>query len=139
MQEIERQFNDTYAPWNIRLPLRHIEQRRGGKIVASGWVIWYLFGSDEKGEYLDYYASHRMTSDQHVRIYASGERVTLPVISEFYVTSQDPEEKSRLEAEYFANNRQVARMLEAKGFGIEGDEPGGVQINRFLHVHEPEE
>jgi hypothetical protein len=26
-------------------------------------------------------------------------------------------------------------MLEAKGFGLEGDEPGGVQVNRYLHVN----
>jgi hypothetical protein len=134
MQEIESQFNDAFSPWNIRLPPKNIEQRERGKIVEAGWAIWYLFGSDEKDEYLDYYASHRMTSDRHVRLYANGERVRLPVITEFQITSQDPEENARLEAEYFANNRRVAGMLEAKGFGIEGDEPGGVQVNRSLHV-----
>lgn len=136
MQEIENQFNDAFSPWNIRLPPRHIEQRRRGKIIEEGWAIWYLFGSDEKGEYLDYCASHRMTSDRHVRLYANGECVALPAITEFRTVSPDPEEDARLEAEYFGNNRRVARMLGAKGFGVEGDEPGGVQINRFLHVNE---
>lgn len=46
--------------------------------------------------------------------------------------SQDPEEDARLEEEYRKETRQVARMLEEKGFTIEGDEPGGVVINRFL-------
>lgn len=139
MKEIESQFNDTFSPWNIRLPPEDIANRRRGKIVEAGWAIWYLFGSDEKGEYLDYYASHRMTNDRHVRLYANGEREALPTIAEWQLVSKDPEENDRLEAEYFANNRRVARMLEAKGFGIVGDEPGGVQMNRFLHVNKPKE
>ncbi len=40
------------------------------------------------------------------------------------LASEDPEEDARLEAEYYAENQRVARMLEAKGFGTEGDEPG---------------
>jgi len=34
----------------------------------------------------------------------------------------------RLAAEHLEENRRVAKMLEEKGFRIEGDEPGGVQI-----------
>jgi hypothetical protein len=33
-----------------------------------------------------------------------------------------------------ARNREIARMLDAKGFGVRGDEPGGVLINRFLRL-----
>ncbi len=46
--------------------------------------------------------------------------------------SNDPEEDTRLEAEHRQKSRRVAETLEGKGFGIEDDEPGGVQINRFL-------
>lgn len=46
--------------------------------------------------------------------------------------SRDPEENARLAAEHLANNRHAARMLEEKGFGIEGDEPEAIQINRYL-------
>lgn len=139
MKEAEIQFNYSFSPWNIRLPPQNIVARRRGKIVEAGWAIWYLFGSNEKGEYLDYYAAHRMTNDRHVRIHASGEREALPTIAEWQITSRDPEENARLEDEYFAKNRWVARMLEDKGFGIGGDEPGGVQVNRFLHITKPEE
>ena len=95
-------------------------------------AIWYLFGSDENGEYLDYYASHRMTEDSYVRIYVDGHEEYLPEIVGMRLASEDPEEDARLEAEYYAENQRVARMLEAKGFEAEGDEPGGVQMNRFL-------
>ena len=103
-------------------------------MVEGGWAIWYLFGEDERGEHLDYYASHRMTDDRHVRIYESGEVERLPTINTFRLVSQDPEEDARLEAEYLDKNRRVARMLEEKGFGAEGDEPGGVLINRHLRL-----
>ena len=135
MNAIESLFNATFAPWSIYLPPDDVANRRRGKIVKAGWAIWYLFGSDEKGEYLDYYASHRMTNDEHVRLYAGGQEVGLPSIQGFRLCSQDPDEDKRLEAEYAAENQRIARLLEEKGFGIAGDEPGGVLINRALHVN----
>ncbi len=116
------------------LPAENVASRRRGKIVARGWAIWYLFGVDERGEYLDYYASHRMTEDQHVRIYADGECVSLPAIQGLRIASKDPEEDARLAAEHDAKNRETAEMLKAKGFWLEGDEPGGVAMNWYLRM-----
>lgn len=65
MKNIEKRFNDVFSSWDIRLPEKDVTNRRRGKIFEAGWTIWYLFGSDERGEYLDYYASHRVTTDQH--------------------------------------------------------------------------
>ena len=114
--------------------LRNLHAR--GKIVQAGWAIWYLFGSDENGEYLDYYASHRMTDDRHVRIYAHGSTQDLPVISGGRICSEDPEEDARLGREHLTENQRIAKMLEEKGFGISGDEPGGVQIIRYFRMNE---
>lgn len=139
MIEIESQFNQTFSNWNITLPLNDIANRGRGKITKAGWTIWYQFGSDEKGEYLDYYSSHRMTYDDHARIYANGEVESLPAIQSARLISQDPEEDARREADYLARNQRTAKMLEDKGFGIEGDEPGNVQINRFLSLGVMEE
>ena len=136
MKNIESSFNDDFANWEICLPPNALEKRHRGKIVQAGWLIWYLFGCDEEGEYLDYYACHRMTSDRHDRIYADGHRSNLPTVCEFRVCSDDPEEDARLKAEYYAENKKIARMLEEKGFGLEGNEPGSVQINRHLHLNE---
>jgi len=139
MDEIEKEFNDTFAHWNIRLPPEDIAKRRRGKMVQAGWAIWYLFGSNENGEYLDYYASHRMTNDRHVRVYVNGKSEGLPAIQEFRMASKDPVEDARLEAEFFVENQRVAEILEDKGFGLQGDEPGGVQINRLLHLRKVDE
>ena len=138
MEKIASTFNEYFSNWNIRLPPDAVAQRQRGKIVQSGWAIWYLFGADEKGEYLDYYASHRMTGDEHVRIYSSGITENLPAIRGMRICSADPVEEARLEAAYIAGNQAVSKMLTEKGFGLDGDEPGGVQINRFLHLGKPE-
>ena len=103
MKNMKKRFNDVFSPWDIRLPEKDVTNRRRGKISEAGWVIWYLFGSDERGEYLDYYASHRMTSDRHIRIYTTGERESLPSIQTMRLASQDPEEDARSESEYFTS------------------------------------
>jgi hypothetical protein len=130
-------FAESFAFWDICLPHDEVVLRRRGKILKAGWAIWYLFGSDGKGEYLDYYASHPMTNDRHVRIYADGREENLPVISPCHEESKNPWKNAQLEAEYYARNQQVGAMLEAKGFGIEGDEPGILQFNRLVCLHKP--
>lgn len=139
MDEIETRFNATFSHWNIYLSPDDIAQRRCGKIVQAGWAIWYLFGSDKSSEYLDYYASHRMTNDRHVRIYVDGRCEALPTVQEFRQASEDPEEDARIEAEYYAENRRVAELLEAKGLGLRGMSHGvRCQISLFSSEDEYE-
>ncbi len=135
MSAIENEFNRRFQHWNIKLPDEAVAHRRRGYIGQAGWAIWYLFDSNDRGEYLDFYASHRMTGDEHTRIYADGTTEDLPYIGSFRLSSSDPEEDARLEAEYFARNQKIAQMLEEKGFGLTGNEPGGVLINRHLHLN----
>ncbi len=134
MRRIEGRFRRDFAAWGIALPPEHVRERRRGKIVESGWAIWYLFGKDERGEYLDYYASHRMTDDRHVRIREDGSEEPLPTVRTFRIVSGNKREDARLEAEYLEHNRSVGRMLKEKGFGIAGDEPGSVRMNRHLRL-----
>jgi hypothetical protein len=131
---IKAQFDAEFREWKIRLPARDLKARRPGRIFKVGWAIAYVFGRDEQGEYLDYYASHRMTEDDHIRLRDGICREALPVIFGWRIVSPDPEEDARWEAEHIAKNREVARMLEAKGLGMSGDEPGGVLMNRFLRL-----
>jgi hypothetical protein len=116
VQRIAKQFADTFASWNLQLPDQALTQRARGEIDASGWHISYLFGRDERGEYLDYYASHRLADDSHVRIRANGDVEELPTIVSGYFGSDDPEEDDRLREEYFARNRQIVEVLRRKGF-----------------------
>lgn len=135
MSIIETEFNRRFSHWDIQLPPEDLEGRRSGYIAKAGWAIWYLFGSNEGRDYLDYYSSHRTTDDTHMRIYADGTAEQLPAIASFRFVSRDPVEDARLKAEFFNRNQEVARMLEEKGFGLTGKEPGGVVINRYLHLN----
>lgn len=127
-------FSRDFSHWAIRLPPEDVARRHRGRINQEGWAIWYLFGGDDRGEYLDYYAAHRMTDDRHVRIYASGEREELPTIQSFRPCSDDPVEDQRLADELFVKNQRVAALLESKGFGLDGSEPASVALNRIVRV-----
>ncbi|BDZ72031.1 hypothetical protein GCM10025861_25480 [Methanobacterium petrolearium] len=127
MEQIAETFNNRFDHWNITLPEGDVEGRCSGHVQRSGWLIQYCFGEDENGEYLDYYATHRMTDDEHVRIHADGEVKDLPALSSIHLVSEDPEENNRLEKEYYQENQRVARMLAEKGFDK-------FTINMFLHA-----
>ena len=120
MNWIEREFNRDFANWDICLPAGATASREAGRIVENGWTVWYAFGSDEGIEYLDYYASHRMTNDRHVRLYADGRSEGLEAISELHVVPKDPDEAAQAQADFYARNREVRRMLDEKGFTLEG-------------------
>lgn len=137
LRRIEERFKQAFSYWRIELPRTAVENRQRGTIVEAGWTIWFLFGSDERGEYLDYYASHRMTNDSHVRIDKDGRVESLESLWELRPTSDDPEENARLEDEFWEHNERVAQLLEAKGFGLKGDEHGSAIVRRgFLESRE---
>jgi hypothetical protein len=117
MERIAQAFRDDFAHWGLEIPPVSLASRTPGFIQAAGWLIQFVFGSDCLGEYLDYYASHRMTDDRHVRLYETGRQQNLASLQSFFVTSSDPLEAKRREAAYLRRNRRVVRQLAAKGFG----------------------
>ncbi len=136
MNLLESKFNERFARWSIVLPRDEMMERRRGKIIKAGWTIWFSFGEDQAGEYLDYYSSHRMAGDDHTRIRADGREETLPAICSMRSVSSDPVEDAELEEAFFRENREVSEMLRAKGFGLEGDELLSARVNRLLSTGE---
>jgi len=115
MNKLIEIFNKTFSHWHITIPPDDVEQHRSGKICKGGWTVWYLSGANKKGEYLDYYACHRMTNDRHVKIYANGKYRCLPAIADFRIASEDPAEDARLEAEYQIKTQRIVKLLKSKG------------------------
>ena len=113
---LKLRFADAFAFWGIGLPEDDVTCRRRGSISKSGWSIDYLFGRDERGEFLDYYAHHRMTNDRHTRVYEDGSVEGLPVMQDMMLCSDDEAESARLKAEFLEHNRRVGEILKAKGF-----------------------
>lgn len=118
MTRIEEIFSDYFEHWEIRLPEETVCSRQRGEIQSHGWHIQYLFGEDDQGEYLDFFTTHRMTNDRHVRIYALDKVISLPSYQEFMIfpANVSEEEKQRNEEEYYAQNRRVSELLKEKGF-----------------------
>ena len=134
---LENMFNERFAKQGIVLPGDAVSQRARGRIIKAGWCIWFLFGIDDQGEYLDCYSSHRMVlGDEHIRLRTDGSEETLPSICDLRRLSPDPVEDAQLEKAFFAENQQISEMLKTKGFGIEDDEPMSAQINRALSTGE---
>ncbi|HPR63342.1 MAG TPA: hypothetical protein PK014_03905 [Thermoanaerobaculia bacterium] len=127
MENIKRNFEREFKRWKLELPEEDLRLRRSGFIQQEGWLIQYVFGRNRFGEYLDYYACHRMTDDEHVRLYESGRRQYLSALGGMYVTSQDPVDAARLEKAFLRRNRRIARKLVAKGFDR-------FTINMMLHA-----
>ena len=65
MDLIAETFAKRFTHWKLTLPEENLKNRSSGHIQNSGWLIQYCFGIDETGEYLDYYAAHRMTDDSY--------------------------------------------------------------------------
>jgi hypothetical protein len=116
MEQIANAFRRDFANWSLELPAAALQTRQAGFIQAQGWLIQYAFGKNRLGEYLDYYAVHRMTDDSHVRLYANGRRQHLAALVSMFWTSEDPEEAKRHEASLCRRNRRIARALVRKGF-----------------------
>lgn len=113
---IPETFARTFAMSNLRLPRKALASRSAGTIAKKGWLIQYLFGKDEKGEYLDVYSSHRHPGDSHERFRPDGSREDLPFLSTMRAASEDPVEDKRLEEDFYRENREIAEMLVKKGF-----------------------
>jgi len=118
LQIIQNEFAGAFASWGIALPVDDVRRRRSGTIAEQGWLIQYLFGRDDHGEFLDYLARHRMTEDDHFRIHADGHRRELPTGLGSYFSSPDPEVARELEARYVRRERFISHYLETKGFGV---------------------
>lgn len=120
---VRQQFNRAFEHWAIELPTKAIPFGKVWHVAQEGWVIWARFDINAKDgrKHLDYYAMHRMTDDRHLRLYADGEVESLPTISMWRPAGATEEEDKVLRDEFFARNREVAKMLEQKGFLTRGE------------------
>jgi len=136
MQQAFDEFNRTFALWDISLSQEDLEPGATYQLSKRGWAIWLRLDADEAGEYLDYYASHRMTNDRHVRLRPGGSGENLPALEEGRLGSSDPIEDARLKQEFLQRQRETARLLDEKGFGLTGDEALSVGIRRIQMLEE---
>ncbi len=116
MEKAVKDFNKTFRPWDIKLPDTNITKRQRGIIQKNGWIIKFLFSKDSKGEYLDYYAVHKMTNDSHIRIYDDGSMKILEVPPIWGVCLEYPKEDQKSKEEYEQECKRIINSLIKKGF-----------------------
>jgi hypothetical protein len=107
---IKEIFDERFRSWQITLPLEDLRGRNRGSIHKEGWTIHYLFGSENGREYLEYFASHRMTNDTLNRINEDGATSLTGYCQEFFIAG-DPQ----AEREYTEHNRAFYREVAEKG------------------------
>ena len=74
-----------------------------------------------------------------MRLYADGRVEGLEAISEMYVVPKDPSEAAQAKADFHARNRDVRRMLDGKGFTLDGGVHPSVAVNHYLLTGRDEE
>ncbi len=117
LPHIAETFAERFKCSSLRLPRKALTTRARGVIMKKGWLIQYLFGKDERGEYLDYYSYHRFSDGDHLRIRADGSTEQLEFMgSMIFFDRDDPEGQKKAEEEFYRENRRIARMLLEKGF-----------------------
>lgn len=115
MLELRQAFSDRFRHWGISLPLSDIEQRASGVIHQAGWTIRYHFNTEDGREYVEFFASHRMTNDTLNRIYEDGVAELVDVCEE-WSDPADPDGVQKAQA----HNREFYKRVEVLGLG----EPG---------------
>ena len=123
-------FDETFSRWEIALPREAVERGEPWLIRRAGWTIRCVFGADGEGSYLEYYATHRMTSDSRVGIYTSGRTVEMDAIWEMFMW--DPKKPVTRRAEGVRRpQRAHRRRAQAARALPDGD------INAYLRTEGP--
>lgn len=114
MSRIAEAFARYFATWEISLPDSNLTNRERGDIRN----IQFLFDRNRRGEYLELYATHRMTSDRHHRIYEDGTIEDLEACVDMVLYPIDATEEQQREATQRVrdHNAKVLSDLDRKGF-----------------------
>ena len=129
-ERIAEAFNRRFAAFGISIQPEDVALGARRAIGERGWGIRLRVDPDDAGfPSLEYYATHRMTSDEHVRIWADGHVESLDAIYEAYVFDPKvPGSEEAARTRYLRHNREVADRLRERGLYPDGD------INAFLRT-----
>jgi hypothetical protein len=130
-ERIADAFNRYFANFNIRVEAGEVRVGGRRKIRARGWHITFRVVPDDAGSpSLEFYATHRMTNDRHVRIWADGYLEHLDAIHELvgYDHPKVPGSEEAAKEEYIRHNQMVAEQLRAAGLYPNSD------INAYLRT-----
>ena len=117
LSEIERVVAARFARWGFELPSEGVTARAPGRILDHGWHIAWVWGEQDGEEYLELFSQHRMTSDDHVRVWASGrvEELPAPSSSQVYSAGATQAEIAAGRDALFERNRRICAEQRETG------------------------
>lgn len=118
MNKIQQLFKEYFNSWNITLPETDVSQRKGGRINEAGWNIGYVFGKKNDKEYIEVYATHRMTNDRHFRLYddgSTGDEELEAVDDGIFYDPKIPGDEERQKKSSDEKTKRVMTDLKKKG------------------------
>jgi hypothetical protein len=72
-------FAERFAREDLKIPPENLRTRTPGELYEHPLHVSFSFGTDEKGDFLEYSAAHKFTQgEERARIYENGEVVQLP-------------------------------------------------------------
>jgi hypothetical protein len=107
---IKGTFEKKFAAWSLVLPVESLSAPARGSIHKNGWTINYRYGAEQGEEYLEYFASHRMTNDTLNRIYADGREELVGYCQEFYEVGNEQAKQA-----YYEHNRKFYEDVKHRG------------------------
>ena len=141
MSLIKEQFEKHFEAWGVELSDDAIANKTPGssRQKEGSGLVRYVFGTDPKGDFLEFYSFHRIWGDSHGRIYESGELEHLDTLATMYIVSDDPEETERNKNEMHEHNLQLRDDLEGSGLLSGGPIPMSFEINAYLTTGDRDE
>src|SRR5215208_6702739 len=111
---IEEHFREYFRHWKISLPPLDVASRADGHIFEQGWHIGYVWGREQGEEYLEVLAQHRMTDDEHFRVFASGRVEDLPAPAGSYMYGPNATAAEKREAQQASAERNQRIYAELR-------------------------
>lgn len=139
LDALRAKFAEAFDDWGVSLPEGDVEHRRAGylKQTNGSGSVRYVFDTDERGEYVEFYAFHRIWGDHHARIYATGEVESLSTLQTGYpIDPDDPEVAARNQREMIERNQRLLDQLERAGLLSGGPVPMSFVVNASLVTDE---
>lgn len=109
---IKHLFERKYARWELVLPDEAPPNGQRGSLRKNGWTINYHFGEAQGIAFLEYFASHRLTNDTLIRLYADGRQELVGYVQEFFESGSPQAER-----DYQAHNRAFYEDVQRRGLG----------------------
>lgn len=123
------------APLVAELTQERFLEVENGHLLAKGWHVGWVWGTDGALVFLDVLTEHRHPGSYGARFRSDGTTGSFPVPSTGRLASADPDEDARLEREFVEEQRAIVDDLRSRGLlPPSGQNQLSLEINERLRT-----